>query len=297
MLILTAYKKMKSFNDQIVSMMFKNGTTRANIAQLDYSWRQILFNHNNLPREASNILGQLTVASILLSSTIKHKGSVALQVYGEGAIKLAFAECNHDFTFKSTIKLRKNIQNLDNLTFKEMVNGEKKGVFSVIIDQKIKNHSPYQGIIPLDGENLNEIVKNYLENSEQIDSELILTSSSKAAAGLLIQKMPSTEDEADLEWKKLKEMIKKIPINFLNQKNIHTIVSHFFGKFKHKILKNKTPVFSCHCDAERAIKMLKMLGENEIKELSSSEKKIDVTCEFCGRLFSFDKDKCYRLFN
>ena len=147
---------MDSSNDQLVAMMFGNGTTRANIAQIGSSWRQILCNHNNLPREASNVLGQLTVASILLSSTIKHKGSVALQVFGEGAIKLAFAECNYDFTFKSTIKLRKNLKNPNNLTFKEMVNGGKKGVFTVIIDQKIKNHTPYQGIIPLEGENLSE---------------------------------------------------------------------------------------------------------------------------------------------
>ena len=75
---------MESSNDQLVAMMFKNRTTRANIAQINNGWRKILSNHSNLPREASNILGQLTVASILLSSTIKHKGSVALQTNAFG---------------------------------------------------------------------------------------------------------------------------------------------------------------------------------------------------------------------
>ena len=59
-------------------------------------------------------------------------------------------------------RLRKNLKNPNNLTFKEMVNGGKKRVFTVIIDQKIKNHTPYQGIIPLEGENLSGIIKNYL---------------------------------------------------------------------------------------------------------------------------------------
>ena len=292
-----AHKNMDSSNDQLVAMMFGNGTTRANIAQIGSSWRQILCNHNNLPREASNVLGQLTVASILLSSTIKHKGSVALQVFGEGAIKLAFAECNYDFTFKSTIKLRKNLKNPNNLTFKEMVNGGKKGVFTVIIDQKIKNHTPYQGIIPLEGENLSEIIKNYLKNSEQIDSELILTSSYKTASGMLIQKMPTKKDEEDLEWSKLKKIIRKIPLNFLNQENVYNTASHFFENLENKILKTKIPTFFCHCNIERTMKMLKMLGENEIKRLISSEKKIEVTCEFCNKLFSFDENTCYRLFN
>ena len=287
---------MESSNDQLIAMMFGNGTSRANIAQIGNSWRQILSNHN-LPREASNILGQLTVASILLSSTIKHKGSVALQVYGEGALKLAFAECNYDFTFKSTIKMRKNIKNYDNLTFKEMVNGEKQGTFSVIIDQKIKTQTPYQGIIPVEGENLSEIIKNYLKNSEQIDSDMVLTSSPTSAGGILVQKMPSKKNEVDLEWRMLKKITQKIPLNSLNQEDIYATASHFFGELEHKILKSKTPVFSCHCDTERTTKMLKMLGKSEINRLISSEKKIEVTCEFCSRLFSFDELQCERLFN
>ena len=109
--------------------------------------------------------------------------------------------------------------------------------------------------------------------------------------------MPTKKDEEDLEWSKLKKIIRKIPLNFLNQENVYTTASHFFENLENKILKTKIPTFFCHCNIERTLKMLKMLGENEIKRLISSEKKIEVTCEFCNKLFSFDEETCYRLFN
>ena len=106
--------------------MFEKKNTRANAAQISESWRKVVLNHSDLPEVAKKILGELTVASILLSSSIKNKGSVALQIIGHGPIKLAFAECESDYTFRSTIKISDRVKNFDSLNFREMfpINGE-----------------------------------------------------------------------------------------------------------------------------------------------------------------------------
>ena len=69
--------------------------------------------------------------------------------------------------------------------------GSKREFLVCLLIKKFKNQKPYQGIIPIEGDNVSEMIGNYLKNSEQIDSELILSSNSKTATGLLIQKMPS----------------------------------------------------------------------------------------------------------
>ncbi len=282
--------------DQLITIMFENRTTRANMVQINSSWKRILTNHTNLPREANNVLGQLTVASILLSSTIKHKGSVALQVYGEGALKLAYAECSSDLKFKSTIKFKKN-KKLGNLSFKEMVNGGKKGVFSVILDQKIRNIKPYQGIIPVEGNNVSEMIKNYLKNSEQIDSDLLLHADSEAATGILIQKMPDKKNELETEWYKLKKIISTIELIKMKGIDTTSAAKYYFGSLNYSIIKNKMPVFSCHCSIIRVVQMLKSLGKENMKELISSKGRIEVSCDFCNNLFSFDKTQCKKLFD
>ena len=290
-------QNMELSEDRLITLMFASKTTRANMTQITTSGKRILANHVNLRREATDVLGQLTVASILLSSTIKHKGSVALQVYGEGAIKLAYAECNFDFAFKSTLKLRSCIKNIENLSFKKMVNGSKKGVFSVIIDQKIKNQKPYQGIISIEGNSVSEMIRNYLKNSEQIDSDLILSANSKIATGILIQKMPTPANENNSEWSKIQKIINQLQSIDISQDSIYVTANHYFKKQKHKILKIKTPTFSCHCSVERAIKLLRLLGRNETQDLIYSKGKIQITCEFCNTLFSFDERKYASLFD
>ena len=69
------------------------------------------------------LLSELTVANILLSSSLKYKGSVILQIYGTGVISLAVSECNNAGEFRSIIKENQN--NLKNknqfYSFKELV--------------------------------------------------------------------------------------------------------------------------------------------------------------------------------
>ena len=104
---------MKSSKDRLITFMFEEKNTRANVVQISESWRKVVSNHSNLPEVANKILGELTVASILLSSSIKNKGSVALQLLGNGPIKLAFAECESDYTFRSTIKISDRVKDFD----------------------------------------------------------------------------------------------------------------------------------------------------------------------------------------
>ena len=47
------------------------------------------------------LLGQAVCASLLLASTLKFKGTLTLQLQGNGAVGLLVAQCTHDFRYRA----------------------------------------------------------------------------------------------------------------------------------------------------------------------------------------------------
>ena len=47
--------------------------------------------------------------------------------------------------------------------------------------------------------------------------------------------------------------------------------------------------FSCSCTRENVANMLRMLGDEEITSIIEEQGKIEVNCDFCNHLYTFDK--------
>jgi molecular chaperone Hsp33 len=57
-----------------------------------------------------------------------------------------------------------------------------------------------------------------------------------------------------------------------------------------------TPRFQCTCSRERIGKMLVSLGQEEVDGIIAEQGSVSVTCEFCGRKYSFDPVDVAHLF-
>ena len=57
-----------------------------------------------------------------------------------------------------------------------------------------------------------------------------------------------------------------------------------------------TPRFQCTCSRERIAKMLISLGQEEVDSIINEQGSVSVTCEFCGRKYSFDPVDAAHLF-
>jgi redox-regulated HSP33 family molecular chaperone len=65
------------------------------------------------------------------------------------------------------------------------------GQFVITLDPKDGGQG-YQGIVPIEGENVAEILQNYMQRSEQIETRIWLACDEHTAAGMLLQKLPNT---------------------------------------------------------------------------------------------------------
>ena len=96
------------------------------------------------------LLSELTVANILLSSSLKYKGSVILQIHGKGMVSLAASECNNVGEFRSIVKEnQKNSPRNKNhfYSFKELIEPDGGGLFAASIKPHNELMNIYQGIV------------------------------------------------------------------------------------------------------------------------------------------------------
>ena len=123
------------------------------------------------------------VASSLLASTLKFDGSLTLQIQTNGPLKLLIAECNESLGIRGTVKWNGPIESFAPI---DLI---KEGHFIITLIQK-NAKTPYQGIVPMEGNSISELLENYMLRSEQIQTKLWIHSQENIFHGLLIQKLP-----------------------------------------------------------------------------------------------------------
>lgn len=246
----------------------------------------------------------MVAASSVLSASLKFEGSLVLQLQGDGPIKLIVAECNNKQGLRATVKMRSEHEDVDGLTFQELANQTGKGLCVLILDPQ--NRKPgqqtYQGIVPLTGTGVSESLESYMQNSEQLNTRLILHADDQSAAGIMLQEMPKDGgieiSEIDPNgWETLQALGATATEEELLQLDLKTSLYRLFSDMNPEILATRRPHFSCSCSRNKVERMLISLGQNEVQETLKEQNVISVQCDFCNAEYAFGKTDCDALFN
>ncbi|MFN4882919.1 MAG: Hsp33 family molecular chaperone HslO [Burkholderiales bacterium] len=299
----------KPLADRLLRLMFDGGGARAHLVQLDRSWLEVACKHDTSP-DVMRLLGEMSCASILLSASLKYEGSVILQIHGDGPVRLAVAECNAKLGFRSTIKMSETLEPTPGADWKALVNQNNLGRFSVVLDPKIDNQHPYQGIVPLHEAGVAQALESYMQRSEQLPTRLWLACNGERAAGLLLQKMPhqggtnkksdaqseAATEASDDDWERLITLAQTVTAEELLNVEAETLLHRLFWQEAPKLLEDKPVQFSCSCSRARVGRMLKTLGAEEVESILAEQGQVDVHCDFCNAAYHFDAVDCAALF-
>ncbi|MFN4959440.1 MAG: Hsp33 family molecular chaperone HslO [Burkholderiales bacterium] len=299
----------KPLADRLLRLMFDGGGARAHLVQLDRSWLEVACKHDTSP-DVMRLLGEMSCASILLSASLKYEGSVILQIHGDGPVRLAVAECNAKLGFRSTIKMSETLEPAPGADWKALVNQNNLGRFSVVLDPKIDNQHPYQGIVPLHEAGVAQALESYMQRSEQLPTRLWLACNGERAAGLLLQKMPhqggtnkksdaqseAATEASDDDWGRLITLAQTVTAEELLSVEAETLLHRLFWQEAPKLLEDKPVQFSCSCSRARVGRMLKTLGAEEVESILAEQGQVDVHCDFCNAAYHFDAVDCAALF-
>ena len=235
------------------------------------------------------LLSELTVANILLSSSLKYKGSVILQIHGKGMVSLAVSECNNTGEFRSIIKENQNNSLKDKnhfYSFKELVEPDGGGLFVASIKPHSESMSTYQGIVQINNRGVAYSLEHYLNKSEQIKSWLKIYMNDDVAKGILLQALPEDSSQKKLcGWELLTHGLEQIETSEIIQNNLDDLLLRKYLNEKLIRTKNFCPIFRCTCQREKVIASIKQLSESEFLNQRQKRNKLEVTCEFCGTVF------------
>src|SRR5690606_11688293 len=161
--------------DEIRRYLSQDKRVRVQALHLDHAWQTGLA-HQEYPDSVRNLLGQLVAASVLLATNIKFDGALVLQLQGNGPIALIVVECNTELAIRATVTIREGHEVPSEGTLQSLLNADGSGRFIVVLDPQKKESGmqPYQGVVPLEGDTVAQVLENYMRNSEQLDTRLWL---------------------------------------------------------------------------------------------------------------------------
>lgn len=274
--------------DSLQRFVFEGAAVRGAIVQLDAAWRAAL-ERREYPGPVRDLLGELMAASVLLTSTLKLEGSMILQIQGEGPLKLLVAECAGDLAVRATAKWEEPLQ-ANGLA--DLVGN---GRFAITLDPKTGGEA-YQGVVAVTESSVAAALEHYMRQSEQVETRLWLACDSNHAAGLMIQRMPGVMSQDADAWQRAGVLAGTIRPEELLEVDARVIVRRLFHEEDMRLFDPEIVTFRCSCSRMRVANMLRMLGAEEVRGVVAERENVEVSCDFCGRRYVFDRVDAEQLF-
>jgi molecular chaperone Hsp33 len=296
--------------------MFSGLPVRGQLVRLGASWREMLSRRAHQPYAPSvrNLLGEMAAAGVLMQSNIKFNGSLLLQLHGDGPCKLAVAEVRSDLSYRATATVIGEVA--ADASLQSLLDVHGQGRCSITLDpaDRLPGQQPYQGVVPLHGErgepqpHLARVLEQYMRQSEQLDTRLVLAADDRTAAGLLIQRLPGdgpsrvsgerVQDQpgGDEDFNRIAHLTATLTREELLTLDVDTLLRRLFWEERVRRFEPRHPRFACRCAPERVRQMLRGLGADEVAGIVAERGEVEVACEFCGRQYRFDAVDARALF-
>jgi molecular chaperone Hsp33 len=267
--------------DIVQRFIFEDSPIRGEVVSLEHCWQEILQRHD-YPAVLKPILGELIAAAFLLTANLKFDGTMIMQLQGTGAVSLIVVECTSELTIRATAKWDDS-QTLAEVPLKTLLGG---GQFVITLDPK-GDKQAYQGIVALEGNTVAEMITHYMKHSEQLDTALWLSANDEHAAGLLLQRLPTQEEENE-DWARIHMLAQTLTMDELLVLDSKILLRRLFHEEDIRLFDPEHTRFACTCSAEKVGNMLQILGQEEIQAILDEQGLIEVHCEFCNAHYGYD---------
>ena len=171
------------------------------------------------------------------------------------------------------------------------------GMLTVSRDIGLKE--PYVGSVELVSGEIAEDITSYLLQSEQVLSAcglgvLVDTDTSiRAAGGFIVQLMPGADEKlVDMLEENIFMMDQLTTI--LDEDGEEEVFSQVLKGIGYHIVSHEEVGYRCACSREKIEEALACLSANELEEIVSGQENIEVSCQFCDKIYRFSPDELAR---
>ncbi|MEO1403797.1 MAG: Hsp33 family molecular chaperone HslO [Cyanobacteria bacterium J06635_1] len=283
--------------DQLIRATAADGGIRV-VGAITTRLVDIARQRHNLSYVATAALGRTMTAGSLLVSSMKHpKSRVNIRVKGKGPLGGILVDAGLDGTVRGYVD-NPSVELPPNDKGKLDVGGAVGREGYVYVVRDIGYGYPYSSTVELVSGEIGDDLTQYLVNSEQTPSALVLgvfvgANGVEASGGLLLQVLPkAARDEAlvaQLE-SRLSTLTGFTPL-LKAHKSLPQIFDELVGDMGLEVLPgNQLLQFQCPCTHNRMLGALKLLGEDELQDMIETDGGAEATCHFCNEVYHTDGD-------
>lgn len=165
----------------------------------------------------------------------------------------------------------------------------RQGRLTVVKSMGLKD--PYSGSSELVTGEIAEDFTAYFAYSQQVPTAIALgvkigeDYSCIGAGGVIVQALPFASEESLIQAEKIMSELKNVS-TLVRELGAEGIMKLFFGDVKYQ---EYHPEYKCLCDRQTIESVLISLGKSELYDILKTEGKIKVDCQFCDKVYEFDK--------
>lgn len=269
-------------HDQLHRYLFENHAVRGELVTVSETWQQMLQNHD-YPQPVKNVLGELLVATSLLTATLKFDGDITVQLQGDGPLTLAVINGNNRQQMRGVARMQGDIpQDAD---LKTLV-----GNGYLVITITPEDGERYQGVVGLEGDTLAACLEDYFMRSEQLPTRLFIRTGDvdgkAAAGGMLLQVLPAQNAQEE-DFNHLATLTETITAEELLNLPANDVLWRLYHEEEVTLYDPQAVEFKCTCSRQRCADALKTLPEDEINSIIEEDGEIDMHCDYCGSHYVF----------
>ncbi|TDK24450.1 Hsp33 family molecular chaperone HslO [Luteimonas aestuarii] len=281
-------------SDRLTRFLLPEAGVRGVHVHLREAWAQIAARDQS-PAAIRELLGEAVAAAALFTGHAKVEGRLSVQLRGDGALRTLFAECTAAGTLRGIVRMDGDVALAQGRDLRALAPG---AVLAITIENpSAPGRDPvrYQGLVPLEADSLSGAFEDYFRQSEQLPTRVLLAVGEGAVAGLMLQKLPGDEGDAD-GWTRAGALFDTLAGDELLAVSTDTLLHRLFHEDAPQQLGDRPLRFGCSCSRERVAAMLASLGREEA-EAAIIDGVARIQCEFCGQQYSFGPEEVAGLFH
>ena len=280
----------QNHSDIRTRFIFDDMPIRGMHIRLEKVWQHIV-NQKHYPVAIRRTLGELLAACSLLSANLKNEGALIVQVQGQGRLKMLVVEATSENTVRATARWDETAEIRDDESLTALL-GE-NSVF--VLTHQPKDADPWQGVVPLEGDSIAQMLVNYMKRSEQLDTYITLAADDQAAGALLLQRLPEEELD-DAAWEHVTTLAQTLTPQELTGLDAHHALYRLYHETPPRVFEPEAIEFACTCSRGKVSDMLLMLGGQEVGGVVAEQGSIQIDCDFCHTKYVFDETDVNALF-
>lgn len=255
---------------------------------------------HNLSPTAAAALGRTLTATAMIGVMLKNKNdSVTVTFNGDGVCGKVLAVSDYYGNTKGFVQNPQADLPLNSKGKLDVAGAVGKGSMYVVRD--VGEREPYVGMIPIVSGEIAEDITNYFATSEQIPTVcalgVLIDKDYKciSAGGYMIQLLPGTEDSFIDRLEKRIDIAPPVSTLFSTGKTNAEYIKDILGDIEFDVFDEADVSYHCDCTKQRVENALISMGEKDMMEIIEDGKDIDVSCQFCDKIYKFTPDDLKKL--